>query len=81
MKSSCSKIDNKVNEEIWQQSLLDQNVFISPTTDQIEAGFNASFGPFNKNETATELIFKLSMHQHIQNRIKNSEVGLFDDIT
>uniref|UniRef100_A0A7S0N5M7 Protein kinase domain-containing protein n=1 Tax=Cryptomonas curvata TaxID=233186 RepID=A0A7S0N5M7_9CRYP len=73
-RSSCSKQDNKVNEEIWQQSLLDQNVFISPTIDHIEAGFNASFGPFNESETASELKFKLSMHRHIQNRLKDSKV-------
>ncbi len=67
----------KVNEEIWRQSLLDQRVMLSPITDQIKDGFDSKFGPFNSNETASELKFKLAMHKHLQRRINHHLVFLF----
>jgi hypothetical protein len=72
-----SKLASGVNEEIWKQSLLDHGVKLSPITDQIEAGFDSKFGPFNENETASELQFKLSMQQHILSRINSSQVLSF----
>ncbi len=68
---------NKVNEEIWRQSLLDQRVMLSPITDQIKDGFDSKFGPFNSNETASELKFKLAMHKHLHSRINHHLVFLF----
>ncbi len=74
--STYSKLANEVNEEIWKQSLLDHGVKLSPIKGQIKDGFETKFGPFKSNETASELLFKLSMQQHILSRI-SSQVLLF----
>jgi hypothetical protein len=76
LESHCKMI-NGVNEEIWKQSLLYNSRELSPTSEEIKAGFDSKFGPFDSNTTASEDQFKLSIHQYLRSRINYSPVFLF----
>lgn len=73
------KMMNRVNEEIWKQSLdrSDSRV-LSPASDKIRDGFHSKFGPFSSNAIASEHQFKLSIQQYLQSRINFSQVFLLE---
>jgi hypothetical protein len=67
---------NRVNEEIWKQSLRYNSRALSPSSDEIKAGFDSKFEPLDSNATTSEQ-FKLWIHEYLQSRINHSPVYLF----